>query len=197
MTNSNQTQIQKNMAAKTITVNRHFNGSPEDVWAAWTESDLLDQWWAPKPWRTETRSMNFAPGGSWHYAMVGPDNTRHWCRVDYTSVTPITGFSGLDCFTDDKGNPNTEFPRTKWNVTFTPTATGTAVEIITTHSTTEDLQKIVEMGFEAGFTSALGNLDHYLATGFKLRKEMKTSNKPRVTTYLNFNGNTEKSDELL
>lgn len=49
------------------------------------------------------------------------------------------------------------------------------------------------MGFKEGFTAGLENLDHYLSTRFKLRKENKTSNKARVTTYLNFNGNTEEA----
>lgn len=32
-----------------ITVDRSFNAPLDLVWAAWTEAELLDQWWAPKP----------------------------------------------------------------------------------------------------------------------------------------------------
>jgi PhnB protein len=49
------------------------------------------------------------------------------------------------------------------------------------------------MGFEAGFSAAHENLDQYLAAKFKLRKELKTTNGSRVTTYLNFPGNTEEA----
>ena len=34
---------------KRISVKREFAAPLSRVWAAWTESELLDQWWAPKP----------------------------------------------------------------------------------------------------------------------------------------------------
>ena len=48
--------------------------------------DLLEKWWAPKPWKAETKSMNFKDGGHWHYSMVGPDGTRMWARIDYSNA---------------------------------------------------------------------------------------------------------------
>ena len=57
----------------------------------------------------------------------------------------------------------------------------------------EDLKTIIELGLEQGLTSALTNLDQYISTKFQLRKEMKISNQARVTTYLNFPGNTEEA----
>ena len=44
-----QTIITKDLANKKIFVVREFEGTPEQVWQAWTESELLDKWWAPKP----------------------------------------------------------------------------------------------------------------------------------------------------
>lgn len=193
MTPTLQMDFQKNVAAKNIRVTRYFDGSPEDVWTAWTKSELLDQWWAPHPWHAETKSMDFRVGGYWLYAMVGPDDTRHYARVDYLSIDPVKSFSAIDCFCDENGVRNEEFGRMTWHNTFSASGAGTLVVVDINFATIDDLQKIVSMGFEQGFTSALTNLDHYLATGFKLRKEMKTSNKARVTTYLNFPGNTEEA----
>lgn len=188
-----QMDFQKNVAAKNIKVTRYFDGSPEDVWAAWTQPELLDQWWAPQPWRAETKSMDFRVGGYWLYAMVGPDASRHYARADYLTIDPINSFSVADCFCDENGVSNDDLPRQTWNNTFKASGEGTLVVVDIKFPTEADLQKIVEMGFEQGFTAALTNLDQYLATGFRLRKEMKTSNKARVTTYLNFNGNTEEA----
>lgn len=56
-----------------------------------------------------------------------------------------------------------------------------------------DLEKIIEMGFKEGFTMALENLDLYLESQFRMRKELKTDHSPRVCTYLNFPGNTEEA----
>ena len=72
-----------------INVEREFDAPPDLVWSAWTESELLDQWWAPEPWKAETQSMNFTEGGYWHYAMVGPDGERHYGRADYKTIDPM------------------------------------------------------------------------------------------------------------
>ena len=52
-----------------------------------------------------------------------------------------------------------------WQVAFSPTAGGTRVQVVITFRSEEDMQKIVEMGFEEGFTAAHGNLDELLAAG--------------------------------
>lgn len=49
------------------------------------------------------------------------------------------------------------------------------------------------MGFKEGFTMALENLDQYIAAQFKLRKQNKSNNMARVSTYVNFQGNTEEA----
>ena len=42
----------------TINVRREFDADTDLVWKAWTTSELLDQWWAPKPYRSLTKSMD-------------------------------------------------------------------------------------------------------------------------------------------
>ena len=34
------------------------------VWRAWSDPDILKQWWCPKPWVTEVRAFDFRPGGA-------------------------------------------------------------------------------------------------------------------------------------
>ncbi len=38
-----------------IVVKREFNAKIELVWQAWTTPDIIDQWWTPKPHRSETK----------------------------------------------------------------------------------------------------------------------------------------------
>jgi uncharacterized glyoxalase superfamily protein PhnB/uncharacterized protein YndB with AHSA1/START domain len=192
-TTTSKTQMEKDLKNKKITVTRFFDAAPEHVWTAWTESEYLDEWWAPKPWKAETKSMDFRVGGYWLYAMVGPDNTKHWARFDYTRINPKKSFDAEDSFCDENGKKSHDLPGMKWKTDFHKDGQGTKVIVDLTFKTEADLQKTIEMGFEAGFAAALGNLDHYLSTQFKLRKEMKTNNKPRVTTYLNFPGKTEEA----
>jgi len=165
MTTDNQMQIHKDLQNKKIRITRLFAAPVEHVWRAWTESSLLDQWWAPRPWRAETRSMDFRVGGHWLYVMVGPDQSRQWCKVEYTEISEYKSFRVLNMFSDEHGNRNTDFPIMDWRNEFQPTATGTKVIMEITFDMVADLEKIIEMGFEQGFTSALGNLDELLAAG--------------------------------
>ena len=54
MTVNSKMQIDKDLDNKKMTITRGFDAPVADVWRAWTESELLDQWWAPKPWKAET-----------------------------------------------------------------------------------------------------------------------------------------------
>ncbi|HEY4789086.1 MAG TPA: SRPBCC domain-containing protein [Bacteroidales bacterium] len=147
----------------TVRVKREFSASISKVWSAWTESKILDQWWAPKPWKSRTKTMNFTEGGFRLYAMVGPEGEEHWARADYKSITPKTNFKFLDAFCDDKGNVNNDFPRSDWSVDFIESADSTTIVHVTIkHKKLSDLEKIIEMGFKEGFTMALENLDEIL-----------------------------------
>jgi len=43
------------------------------VWQAWSDPNILKQWWCPKPWMTEVRAFDFRSGGAFHTFMSGPD----------------------------------------------------------------------------------------------------------------------------
>ena len=157
------TTITKDVANNKMLITREFAGTVANVWKAWTDAKLLDQWWAPKPWKAETKSMDFREGGRWVYAMVGPEGERHWALAEYHKIVPQKSYEGLDAFADEAGNISTELPRMKWKVVFTPASVGTKVSIEITFGSKEDMEKIIEMGFQEGFTAAHDNLDELLA----------------------------------
>lgn len=163
MITTRETQYTADTANKRILVKRDFDASVEQVWKAWTQPELLDQWWAPKPWKAVTMRMDFRPGGSWMYYMQGPEGERHYCRADYTNITPNQQFTGSDAFTDENGKINTDMPTMQWDVRFSPDADGTRVNVVLGFDTVEDMNKIIEMGFKEGFAAAHKNLDELLA----------------------------------
>lgn len=181
-----------NKENSTVNVKREFDANLELVWDAWTKPEILDQWWAPKPYRTVTKSMDFREGGMWLYYMISPQNEKHWCRNDYQKITHHKNFSGLDAFCDENGKVNTDMPRTLWTNTFVENAGTTTVNVVAKYESLADLEKIIAMGFKEGFTMALENLDQYLEAQFQLRRQNKTGNAARVCSYLNFPGNTEE-----
>lgn len=159
----NQTTISKDVKSRKILVEREFDAPLDLVWKAWTEPRLLDMWWAPRPWKAETKSMDFREGGSWLYSMVGPEGERHWCRADFKTIVDNKRYIGDDGFCDENGNITRDIPGMHWRVDFSETDTGTKVEVEISFDSLADMEKIIEMGFEAGFTAAHGNLDELLA----------------------------------
>jgi uncharacterized protein YndB with AHSA1/START domain len=69
----NETIITKCEQKTKLTIERIFDAPRSRVWQAFTDAELLDRWWAPEPWTTETVSMDFRIGGRWHYSMNGPN----------------------------------------------------------------------------------------------------------------------------
>ncbi|PRC91796.1 SRPBCC family protein [Solimicrobium silvestre] len=151
-----------NKEKSTITIKREFAAKRQLVWDCYTKSELLDQWFAPKPLTTKTKFMDFSEGGHWHYAMVEPSGQEYWGRMDYQTIQPITNYTSLDGFCDNTGALNPAFPRSKWNVTFSDITTHTLVETVVSYSSPEALQQVIKMGLKEGLTSTLERLDELL-----------------------------------
>src|SRR5690242_9979043 len=111
MVTTTEVKVDKDLANKKLTVSKHFNARPEVVWQAWTKKEILDQWWAPKPWRAETYKLEFKEGGSWQYAMIGPDNERQYGKFQYTKIRAGKSYEGTDSFTDERGFVNSDMPQ--------------------------------------------------------------------------------------
>lgn len=151
-------------ANKKINVEREFAAPLKNVWAAWTQAELLDQWWAPRPWMAVTKTMDFKEGGRWLYAMTSPEGEKHWCSVNYKSISPTKNFTAVDAFCDENGKPaEPPFPNTLWNNSFKETADITTVTIEISFQSLDELENIIKMGFQGGFTMGLSNLDELLA----------------------------------
>lgn len=147
----------------TLTIRREFAAGRQLVWDCYTKAELLNQWFAPKPFMTKTKSMDFRDGGHWHYAMVSPQGEAFWCWMEYNHIQPIDSYHTLDAFCNEAGEINTELPRANWVVTFSDLNGHTLVETIVTYASLTDLETIINMGMEEGMKSTLECLDALLA----------------------------------
>ena len=144
---------------KTVHIKREFDASLSLVWSAWTEAEILDQWWAPAPFKSETKIMEFKEGGKRLYAMVGPDDQKRWSIFNYSSISPKTNFKHSTTFCDAEGNPNSVFGSSYWDLTFSEKGNLTVVDIAIKRDSFEELEKIIEMGFKEGITATMQSLD--------------------------------------
>lgn len=152
---------------KQLIVNREFNADRQLVWDCYTKSELLEQWFAPKPWYAKTKTMDFKNGGFWLYAMCGSNGEIHWGKMNYEKISPIESYEGRDIFCDENGVQNSELPSQYWQVNFKNNNENTMVNTIISYKSLEDLEAILKMGMKEGLTIALEGLDELL---LKLKK---------------------------
>ncbi len=149
-------------AAQTVSITREFDADIALVWDAYTKPDILDQWWAPGPYASKTKVMNFEVGGRRIYAMVSPEGQERWVIQKYTSITPKTNFKLFNAFADK--DENLELPGSDWDLTFSEQNGMTKVNVTIYNESLARLEKQLEMGFKEGYTMQMKNLDEVLAT---------------------------------
>jgi uncharacterized protein YndB with AHSA1/START domain len=149
-------------ATRKAFINREFDADLSLVWDAFTKQEILDQWWAPEPWTSKTKAMNFEVGGRRFYAMVSPEGQEHWSIQKYSSITPKTNFKFLNAFADENENP--QLPGSEWDLTFSEQNGTTKVSVTIYNESLERMEKMIEMGFKEGFTMTMNSLEELLKT---------------------------------
>ena len=147
---------------KTVFINREFDAELSLVWDAFTKKEILDQWWAPKPYESRTKFMDFKVGGRRFYAMVSPEGNEGWAIQKYTSITPKTNFKFFNAFADKDENP--QLPGSDWDFNFSEQNGTTTVSISIYNESLARMEKQLEMGFKEGQAMQMKNLDELLAT---------------------------------
>ena len=147
---------------QTVVITAEFAAERDLVWKAYTEPELLDQWWAPKPFSSRTKVMDFKVGGRRFYAMVSPDGQESWAVQKYTSITPKTNFKFLNAFADENENP--QLPGSDWDLNFSEQNGKTTITTTIYNESRERMEMLMSMGFKEGTESAYDSLKELLAT---------------------------------
>ena len=150
-----------NKPAKTVTLTREFAAEQALVWDAFTKKELLDEWWAPQPFASRTKEMDFKVGGKRLYAMVSPEGKELWALHEYTSITPITNFKFFNAFADADANP--QLPGSNWDFNFSEANELTTVRISIHNDSLERMERLMETGFTEGMRATTKQLEALLA----------------------------------
>ena len=155
-------------ATSTIHVTREFAADLDLVWDAFTKAEILDQWMGPKPYRVQTKEMDFREGGRWLYAMIGPENVapNRYSLAEFIEIQPKTGFTTKNSFADENGNPvDSGFTFSITKNSFKAGVEKTTVQIAKKMASLAELEKFIEVGYyEKGTAMGFQNLDEYLLT---------------------------------
>jgi len=83
---------------------------PQDralVYSAWTDPDLVTQWWGPAGFTDTLIGHDLRPGGRWRHVLHGPDGTEYPNLAVFTEVVPPDRI-GFTHYTTEQaeGEPN-------------------------------------------------------------------------------------------
>ena len=71
---------------RTVTIERTFNAPIALVWEAWTQSQHIANWWAPKGMTLEVKQHDFREGGDWEYTMIMPNGNEFKTFGTYSKI---------------------------------------------------------------------------------------------------------------
>lgn len=87
-----------------LVITRIFDAPRDLVWKAFTEADRLAHWWGPKGFTMLVRTLDFRPGGVFHYSMRSPDGHIAWGRFVYRDIQAPERMVFVNSFADEDGN---------------------------------------------------------------------------------------------
>ena len=127
-----------------------LDAPPEKVYRAWTDPELLKQWFAPQPWSISDIEMDFRPGGKSFFNMNGPEGEKFPCPGVVLEVVPNRRIVTTDAYTE--GWKPAEKPFMTTIVTFDPAPGGkTNYTARVLHWTSADCESHEKMGFHEGW----------------------------------------------
>lgn len=146
----------KTSADREIVVTRVLDAPRELVFAAFTEREHIEQWWAPKG--ATTHEMDVKPGGVWRYSQPARDGSLSPFKIKFVELDRPARLV-YDYGTGAENGP--EPVRT--TVSFEEEDGKTKVTLQLLFATAAERKQAVKYGAIVGAMQALENLADYLA----------------------------------
>jgi uncharacterized protein YndB with AHSA1/START domain len=153
---------------KEVNIVREFDSSPETVWQAWTDPELLKQWWGPNNVTIPECEVDLKIGGKFYIVMeageaMGPYKGTKWPMLaEFTAIVPHSKLSyTAQAWTEGRKAQTTIDQTTE--IILTEEHGKTKLEIkATIHKAGPEAGMAVQ-GMQAGFTQQLEKLDNFLS----------------------------------
>ncbi len=140
---------------RTLTLQKVFNFPVKTVWEAYTNSDHIVQWWAPKGMKIDVIENNFVVGGKWKYCMPMPDGNLFISEGKYIEINQYRKI-----ITSADFKPMTE--GVELHVLFEEDGDKTVFTFSVIHATEEYCIQQEKMGFYNGWGSAFDRMEAVL-----------------------------------
>jgi len=176
--------LKANTADREIRLSRQVNAPIELVWEVWTDPEHIKEWWGPNGFTNTISKMDVRENGEWDLVMHGPDGTDYKNKSIFKKIIKHKKIV----------YEHVSAPKFLATISFEARGEQTFIDWHMLFESKEQFIQVVKT-FKAdeGLRQNMEKLNHYLAIQFQLRKQSKTNNNARITTYLNFPGKTEEA----
>ena len=145
-----------------LVLERMIDAPCDRLYRAWTEPELLKQWFAPRPFTTPVAELDVRPGGANCIVMRDPDGHDHPNRGVYLEVVPNERLVFTDAYTD-AWTPSAK-PFMTVILSFEAVGGRTRYTARVRHWTREDRDAHEAMGFHQGWGQCADQLAALAAT---------------------------------
>jgi uncharacterized protein YndB with AHSA1/START domain len=145
-----------------LVLTRLIDAPREKLFRAWTEPELLKQWFAPKPYTTPVAELDVRPGGASLIVMRGPDGQDLPNRGVYLEVVRNERLVATDAYV--RAWQPAEKPFMTLILTFEDEAGKTRYTARARHWTLADKEAHEKMGFHQGWGICTDQLEALVAT---------------------------------
>jgi uncharacterized protein YndB with AHSA1/START domain len=142
---------------RVIHIERVFDAPRERVFAAYTDPDLIPEWWGPCNMVAVVDQMDVKPGGSWRFVLRNSDGSETAFRGTYREVSPPERIVQTFEWEGMPGHVSVE------TATFEDLGDRTKVSTTSLFHTTEERDGMLASGMEHGLNEAYAQLDELLA----------------------------------
>lgn len=144
------------VSEREFVVEHTIQASPERIFEAYTEPDLIAEWWAHPGQTVRVDEMDVRPGGEWRFTRILGDGEEMVMYGEYRDVDPVTRL----CYTYNMGEGTAEEILTI--VDLEAVEAGTHVTLTNRCGSKEQLDEMLDYGAEAGAKAALESLADFL-----------------------------------
>ncbi len=144
-----------------LVLTRLIHAPREKVFRAWTEPELLKQWFTPRPWTTPVVETDVRPGGSSLFVMRDLDGNEFPNHGVYLEVVENERLVFTDAYTE--AWVPAEKPFMTVTLTFEDAAGDTLYTARARHWTVADREQHERMGFYEGWGKATDQLEDVVA----------------------------------
>ncbi len=137
------------------------------VFRALSDPEELALWWGPPGYPMVRCTLDFRPGGVWHYLLRGErTGEEHWARAVYGEIVPPTRIDYLETPSDAAGAVTDDRPPASVTIGLAPAPddAATRVSIRIRHRSALESDRALRLGIETGLTRALDTLEGLLRT---------------------------------